>query len=76
MGSSPVAIMTRRQPESCKADNLSAQASEVGLMGPILRGRLLGYESLSIRAVAKIMVPFWVLSIIRHLVFGGPERGP
>ena len=23
----------------------------------------------------KIMVPFWVLNIIRHLVFRGPKRG-
>ena len=26
--------------------------------------------------VVKIMVPFWVLSILRHLVFRGPKRGP
>ena len=26
--------------------------------------------------VIKIMVPFWVLSIIRHLVFSGPKKGP
>ena len=26
--------------------------------------------------VVKIMVPFWVLSIIRHLVLRGPKRGP
>ena len=25
--------------------------------------------------VVKIMVPFWVLRIRRHLVFRGPERG-
>ena len=27
-----------------------------------------------IRVVVKIMVPLWVLSKIRHLVFGGPRR--
>ena len=26
--------------------------------------------------VVKIMVPFWVLGIIRHLIFRGPKRGP
>ena len=26
--------------------------------------------------VVKIMAPFWVLSIIRHLVFRGPKGGP
>ena len=26
--------------------------------------------------VVQIMVPFWVLSIIRHLLFRGPKRGP
>ena len=26
--------------------------------------------------VVKIIVLFWVLSIIRHLVFRGPNRGP
>ena len=26
--------------------------------------------------VVKIMVPFWVLIIIRHLLFGVPQRGP
>ena len=26
--------------------------------------------------VVKIMVPLWVLSTIRHLVFWGPRRGP
>ena len=26
--------------------------------------------------VVKILVPFWVLSIIRHLVFRGPKKGP
>ena len=26
--------------------------------------------------VVKIMVPFRVLSIIRHLVFRGPKKGP
>ena len=26
--------------------------------------------------VIKIMVPFWALGIIRHLVFRGPRRGP
>ena len=26
--------------------------------------------------VIKIMVPFWVLRIIRHLVCRGPIRGP
>ena len=26
--------------------------------------------------VVKMIVPFWVLSIVRHVVFGGPKRGP
>ena len=26
--------------------------------------------------VVKIMVPFWVLVIIRHLMFRAPKRGP
>ena len=26
--------------------------------------------------VVKTLVPFWVLSIIRHLIFRGPTRGP
>ena len=26
--------------------------------------------------VVKIVVPFWVLKILRHLVFRGPKRGP
>ena len=26
--------------------------------------------------VVKIMVSFWVLSIMRHLVVSGPNRGP
>ena len=26
--------------------------------------------------VVKIMVPFWVLIIIRHLLFRVPEKGP
>ena len=26
--------------------------------------------------VVKIMVPFWVLNIIRHLVFRVPKKGP
>ena len=25
--------------------------------------------------VVKTMVPFWVLSIIRHLIFRGPKKG-
>ena len=29
----------------------------------------------TICVVVKIMVPFWVLSIVRHLVFRGPKRG-
>ena len=28
------------------------------------------------REVVKIMVPFWVLSRIRHLLFRGLKRGP
>ena len=31
---------------------------------------------ISIWVVVKIMVPFWVLINIRHLVFRGPKRGP
>ena len=31
--------------------------------------------TLAMWAVVKIIVPFWVLSIIRHLVFRGPKRG-
>ena len=30
----------------------------------------------TICVVVKIMVPFWVPRIIRHLVFGGPKRRP
>ena len=26
--------------------------------------------------VVKIMVPFWVLNIIRHLIFRVPKKGP
>ena len=26
--------------------------------------------------VVRIAVPFWVLSVIRHLVCRGPKRGP
>ena len=26
--------------------------------------------------VLQIMVPFWALGILRHLVFRGPKRGP
>ena len=26
--------------------------------------------------VVKIRVPFWVLNIIRHLIFGVPKKGP
>ena len=26
--------------------------------------------------VVKIMVPFWVLNIVRHLLFGVPKKGP
>ena len=26
--------------------------------------------------VVKIMLPFWVLNIIRHLIFKVPEKGP
>ena len=29
-----------------------------------------------IAVVIKIMVPSWVLSITRHVVFRGPRRGP
>ena len=31
---------------------------------------------LLIRVVVKIMVPFWVLNIIRHLIFRVPQKGP
>ena len=31
---------------------------------------------LYIGVIVKIMVPFWVLSIVRNLKFRGPERGP
>ena len=27
-------------------------------------------------SLSKFMVPFWVLHITRHLVFGGPQKGP
>ena len=30
----------------------------------------------SIWMVVKMMVPFWVLNITRHLVFRGPKKGP
>ena len=33
-------------------------------------------HSKSIWVVVKMMVPFWVLSIIRHLVFRGPKKRP
>ena len=33
-------------------------------------------EKNSIWVVVKTTVPFWILSIIRHLVFRGPKRGP
>ena len=26
--------------------------------------------------VVKIMVPFWVPNIVRHLIFGVPKKGP
>ena len=34
-----------------------------------------GIRNRTIWVVVKIMVPFWVLSIIRHLVFRDPKRG-
>ena len=34
------------------------------------------FGSASTWLVVKTMVPFWVLSIIRQLVFQGPKRGP
>ena len=38
-----------------------------------------GFESLGsmyLWVVVEIMVPFWVLITIRHLIFRGPKRGP
>ena len=55
---------------------------------PLLRSCIIGIltvvplqkESLLIQAstwvVVKIMVPFWVLIIIRHLIFRVPQKGP
>ena len=36
---------------------------------------LLKSMSISIWVVVKIMVPFWLLLVIRHLVFRGPKKG-
>ena len=30
----------------------------------------------AVRVVVKFMIPCWILSIIRHLVFRGTKRGP
>ena len=32
------------------------------------------YQGRGIWVIIKMMVPFWVLAIIRHLVFRGPKR--
>ena len=44
-----------------------------GQAWPASKGTSVGYMWLM---VVKIMVPFWVLNKIRHLVFRGPKRGP
>ena len=33
-------------------------------------------KGLGFRVVVKIRVPFWVLIIIRHLIFRVPKKGP
>ena len=44
--------------------------------------RLQGYSTFftvelgAMWVVVKIMVPFWVLIIIRHLIFRVPKKGP
>ena len=40
------------------------------------RGHHQFYLLLGIWVVVKIVVPFWVLSMMRHLVFRGPKTGP
>ena len=40
------------------------------------RNLLQNQQDRSTFVVVKIIVPFWVLSIIRHLTFRGPKRGP
>ena len=35
-----------------------------------------GLAAALIRVVVKIMVPFWVPIIIRHLLFRVPKKGP
>ena len=34
------------------------------------------HKRIPVWMVVKIMVPFWVLNIILHLVFREPKRGP
>ena len=54
------------------------------LRGPLFMGRsdYKGYRCrcryryrFIIWVVVKLRVPFWVLDIVRHLVFKGPKRG-
>ena len=37
---------------------------------------LLGPEVYTIWVVVNIMVPFWILIILRHLIFRVPKKGP
>ena len=48
--------------------------SIVGIVGVIAIGVLLSV--LYLWEVVKIMVPFWVPIIIRHLLFTVPKKGP
>ena len=41
-----------------------------------LRGSELQVLIVNTWVVVKIMVPFWVLIIIRHLIFRVPKKGP
>ena len=39
------------------------------------RGRYTLADDLYIRVVVKIRVPFWILKLIRHLLFRVPQKG-
>ena len=42
-----------------------------------LKGSIKGsMKGLGFRVVVKILVPFWVLMKIRHLIFRVPKKGP
>ena len=44
--------------------------------GSSARQEMKGLKDEVIRVVVKIMVPFWVPIIIRHLFFRVPKKGP